>query len=368
GAGLLWFSYSAVFVLAGVGAAVGLRALRRGGLRALLGYAPAFGLWLASFAAVYALFLGRYQDSAWLTVFFEKYCQAYLPISFSPGTLFKWFFEKANEIVKNPLGQTFRFAVASPAPFILLRFFPLLLLGGGIALMLKKDFFKFSVLFFPVLLTLIASGLKFYPFYERLVLFLAPMFLLFIAYCAQEIISFFSERSSLKLMVVALLIAPPAYNGIREIYNPDYFLNKEKGREALLFINDRAKEGDVVYVYWNMWHVYSYYKEAYGLKFTAVEGKDLKTASANEAEYLKNLSPAFHQFQGNQRLWYLYDSYLRINIGGFVEQPAWYFDKNYLPGQTPDYAFSRFGKKKEEKFSEKDAAVSLYELTPGKTF
>ncbi len=367
GAALLWFSYSAVFALAGTGLAAGLGALRRGGWRGALPYALPAALWLCSFAAVYALFLGRYQDSRWLTVFFEKYCQAYLPLSFSPATLFKWFFEKANEIVKNPLGQTFRFAVASPAVFVLLRFIPLVLLGGGMAVMLKKNFFRFTVLFFPVLLVLVASALKQYPFYERLVLFLAPMFLLFMVYCAQEIVGFVSKKmnaSAVQMALVAVLLAPPLYNAVREIYQPDYFLNKEKGREALLFINEKYKAGDAVYVYWNMWHVYDYYKEAYRLKFTAIKGEDLKTASANETEYLQNLTPSFRQLQGKKRLWFLYDSYLRINIGGFVEQPAWYFDANYMPGQTLEAAFSSSGKRMEEKFRGKDAVVSSFELAP----
>ncbi len=364
GALLLWFSYSVIFVLAGIGMAVTLKMLRQEGWKAPLRYVPAFGLWVCSFAVTYVLFLGRYQDSQWLTVFFEKYCQAYLPVSFSPTALPKWLFMKANEIVKNPLGQTFKFAVASPAAFIVVRFFPLALLGAGMLLFARKSFSKFSVLVFPLLLALLASSLKQYPFYERLVLFLAPMFIMFICYAAQEILALLSGRTAVKLLLATLLLAPPMYNAVREITNPDYFLNKEKGREALLYINDQFKQGDAVYVYWNMWHVYDYYKEAYNLKFTALKGEDLKTVSEDEDTYLRKLSPGISQVKGHNRLWYLYDSYLRVNIGGFVEQPAWYFHKDYLPGQTPKAAFFNLGKEREEKFMEKDAVVLSYQLTP----
>ncbi|KAA3436788.1 glycosyltransferase family 39 protein [Rufibacter hautae] len=361
GAVLLWFSYSVIFVLAGIGMAVSLKMLRQEGWKAPFRYLPAFGLWVCSFAVTYVLFLGRYQDSQWLTVFFEKYCQAYLPVSFS---LPKWLFMKANEIVKNPLGQTFKFAVASPVPFIVVRFFPLLLLGVGMVLFAKKSFSRFTVLAFPLLLALLASFLKQYPFYERLVLFLAPMFIMFICYCAQEILAFLSGRTAVKVLLATLLFSPPLYNAAREIITPDYFLNKEKGREALLFINEKFKEGDAVYVYWNMWHVYDFYKEAYNLKFNAVKGEDLKTVSANEGEYLRNLSPGLRQIRSHNRLWYLYDSYLRVNIGGFVDQPAWYFHKDYKPGQTPKTAFSSLGEVRGEQFTGKDAVVLSYQLVP----
>ncbi|RNI24551.1 hypothetical protein, partial [Rufibacter latericius] len=364
GAGLLWFSYSAVFVLAGVGAAVGLRALRRGGLRALLGYAPAFGLWLASFAAVYALFLGRYQDSAWLTLFFEKVYSAFMPFPPSSTEDLNWFLHKVNALVKHPLGQKIRFA--GPFGFVLvqLRFLSMLLLGMGLVFMARKKFLKFSVLFFPVLLTLVASGLKFYPFHERFVLFLAPMLFLWVGYGAQIVQEALPKKIPVKLLVCVFLLAVPVWNGVRETLNTNAFYKKEANREALLFINERFKEGDTVYIYWNMWHAYLYYKEAYDLKFTAIEGEDLKGISANKEEYLQKLDPALQQVSGGQRLWFLYHTHVRNNIGGFVGQPAWYFQKSYIPGLTLETVFSRFGDKLEERFEEKETVVSAFSLNP----
>ncbi|WP_205499838.1 glycosyltransferase family 39 protein [Rufibacter psychrotolerans] len=363
GAVLVWFSYSAIFVLAGIAGAVGLQALREEGWKAALRFVLPFGLWLCSFATVYLLFLGRYQDSEWLTVFFEKYCRAYLPVA-SIASLPKWFFLKANELVKNPLGQTFKFAVASPAIFVVLRFLPLLLLALGVALLPKKNFRKFAVLAFPLGLALLASGLKFYPFYERLVLFLAPVLILFMVYGAQTVVSWCAERQAVKYLLVAALVAPLVYNALREVSQPDHFLNKEKSREALLFINDRYQPNDAVYVYWNMWHAYLYYKEAYNLKFTAIEGKDLKITSATQAEYLQKLAPSIAQAKGHDRLWFLYDSYLRINIGGYVEQPAWYYHPTYQVGQNVEQVISGMGQRMPEAFREKDAAVSLFKLAP----
>ncbi|WP_207432113.1 hypothetical protein [Sabulibacter ruber] len=362
GALLPWFSYSSVFVLAGVAGAVGLGALREGGWRAALGYAPAFLPWLASFAAVYLLYLGRYQDSGWLTVFFEKYCRAYLPLSFSPGVIAQWLFEKANELAKNPLGQYFKFTVASPTAFVALRLFPLVLLVAGMLLMAKNNFRNFSVLAFPVLLTLLASALKFYPFYERLVLFLAPVFILFIGYSAQKIVGFFSGNKAVKAVLVALLMAPLLYNATREVLYPEHFLNHQKNRESLLFINEHYKEGDAVYIYWNMWHAYLYYKEAYNLKYTAIEGQDLKTSSANHAEYLKNLDPGIQKIKDKDRLWFLYDSYLRINIGDYVDQPTWYHHKDYVVGEGLEKTFSGLGQRAGERYKGGDTVVSLFQL------
>ncbi|WP_255897501.1 glycosyltransferase family 39 protein [Rufibacter sediminis] len=364
GALLLWFSYSAVFALAGTGLAAGLGALRRGGWRRSLPYALPAALWLCSFAAVYALFLGRYQDSRWLTVFFEKVYSAYMPLPPSSAEDLTWFLHKVNALIKHPLGQKMRFTGSLSFLFVQFRLMSLLLLGTGLVFMPRKDFQKYLVLVFPILLTLLASGLQLYPFHERFVLFLAPMFLLLIGYGAQVLQEVFPEKLPVKLAVSLLLLAAPVWNAISEIRNTDNFYKKEANREALLYINEQFKAGDVVYVYWNMWHAYEYYKEAYKLKFTAVEGKDLKESSGNQHEYLQNLSPAFNQFQGKKRLWFLYHTHVRNNIGGFVGQPAWYFDKAFVPGLTLEATFSKMGAKQQEQFEEKETVVSLFQLNP----
>ncbi|WP_207432111.1 hypothetical protein [Sabulibacter ruber] len=362
GALLPWFSYSSVFVLAGVAGAVGLGALREGGWRAALGYAPAFLPWLASFAAVYLLYLGRYQDSGWLTVFFEKVYHAYMPLLPTSVGDFEWFFHKTNALVKHPLGQKIRFTGALSFILVQLRLLPLLLMGVGVVLMAKNNFKKFSVLAFPVLLTLLASGLKFYPFHERFVLFLAPMFILFISYGAQSLWEFLPKHLPVRLVLCLLLLAAPGWNAIKEALNTENFYKKEANREALLFINEHYKEGDAVYVYWNMWHAYLYYKEAYNLKYTAVEGQDLKTNSTSYAEYLGKLSTGFGEIKNHNRLWYLYHTHVRNNIGGFIGQPAWYFEKSLVPGKMLEPSFSSFGENLGPKFNQKETVVSLFQL------
>ncbi|WP_187261824.1 glycosyltransferase family 39 protein [Pontibacter beigongshangensis] len=366
GATLLWFSYSAIFVLAGIASAVCLHLLLQKEWHKMFRYASSFTLWLISFAAVYVLYLGRYQDSAWLTVFFKQFYDAYMPLPPASATDFQWFLHKAGSLLTHPLGQT----VTLPGPFSLLtgplRLVPLITLVAGVVLLLRKNSLPCTVLAFPVLLTLIASGLKLYPFHERFVLFLAPMLLLFIAYGAQAISALLADRAAVKLPLILLLMAPPAWNAARQAGNTDLFPKKEANREALLYLNESYSAGDAVYIYWNMWHAYAYYKEAYNLKFTATGGKDLKTSSANQQTYFRKLSADFDNFQGHKRLWFLYHAHIKNNIGGFIGKPAWYFDKSFVPGQMLESAFSAYGEKTKQRFDVKETVVSLYQLSPEK--
>ncbi|WP_181304109.1 glycosyltransferase family 39 protein [Rufibacter sp. XAAS-G3-1] len=364
GAILPWFSYSVIFVLAGIAFAVCLNELLRKEWGKLFKYAGAFGIWLCSFGIIYLVFMSKFNDSAWLIHFFENYYNAFLPFPPSSAADIKWFPEKAISVLKYPMGQN-ALHLHWPYTYLIehLRVLPFLLMVAGAILLLKKSSLRFNVLGFPILLALVASGLKLYPFHERFILFLFPMFILLTCYGAQALSSFLSARVKVKPLLIGLLLVPAVWNATWEVVNPRYFLRSEANREALLFINDNYKEGDVVYVYWNMWQAYAYYKDAYNLKFTAVRGTDVKKISANHKEYLQNLAPDLQKLKGHARLFYLYNVNIRSDIGEFVGQPDWYFHHS-TPGKILEPAFVRMGNKLSNGFDAVGAVVSIYDLAP----
>ncbi|ALI99901.1 glycosyltransferase family 39 protein [Rufibacter tibetensis] len=365
GAVLVWFSFSVIFVLAGIAFAVCLNELLKKNWNDLFRYVAAFSVWLCSFAAIYLIFMSKYKDSAWLIHFFENYYNAFPPFPPSSVSDLKWFPERAISILKYPMGQN-ALHLHLPYTYLIehLRVFPFLLMVGGLVLLLKKNNLKFSILVFPVGLAFLAAGLKLFPFHERFILFLFPMFTLLTCYGAQAVVSYFSGKVTLKLFFALLLLIPALWNNTWEIIKPTYFLRSESNREALLFINKNYKEGDVVYVNWNMWQAYAYYKDAYNLKFNAIRGKDVKKISANKTEYIKNLASDFEKVKGHKRLLYLYNIYIRSDIGEFVGQPKWYFDESTVPGKVLEPSFERFGVKVDKGFNSIGAVVSIFELAP----
>jgi hypothetical protein len=289
---LVWFSYSSIFVLAGLAFVLSSNLLLRKEWKSFFLKLIPFTSWLCSFALVYYFFLSKYQDSGWLKNFFDKMYLAYMPM---PPSSFKdvvWFPYTYYMLLERNLGLLVKFGdhikhYSFGQTFFRMPFLPLLLVIVGVIALFRKNKYYFCLLVFPILLTLLASGFKLYPFYERFILFLAPMFIILIAYGAERFVAVFDQhkRKIVAPIVLLLLLFPLVWNAVRFTTNPNNLYKKEYNREAAIYVNDRFRPGDAVYYYWNMVHVYKYYKDAYNLKYTAIQGTDFKHLAANKEEY-----------------------------------------------------------------------------------
>ncbi|MCC9138122.1 glycosyltransferase family 39 protein [Pontibacter silvestris] len=367
GGGLLLFSYSVIFVLAGIAFAICLNTLLNRNWRKLLLYLIPFSIWLLCFALTYIFFIGKYKDSGWLAFFFEKH-HGFMPVPPTSVSEFLWFPRVPYLALQYPLGLLLNFSdvwyynYSKGETLLRMPLLPILLEIAGLIYLFRKDKLSLAVFIFPIILALTASGLKLYPFLERFTLFTTPLLILIIALGAEQVYTFFAFNAKMAAVLFVLILAPPLWNSARTVANPNLFYKREFNREALLFVNDRFKEGDTVYLYWNTVHIYEYYKEAYHLKFDAIEGKDLKNVSNCKEEYLANLRPGFNGFEGNKRLWLVYDKNVRNNIGDFVGYPKWYHDPKFIPGKMLEDTFSTYGKKTEFSINDKKIAITLFDL------
>ncbi|WP_187261813.1 glycosyltransferase family 39 protein [Pontibacter beigongshangensis] len=367
GGALLLFSYSVIFVLAGIAFALILHILLKKEWKKLFLYLVPFSMWLLCFGLTYIFFIGKYEDSGWLMDFFDKVYDAFMPVAPTSVSELVWFGRTAYLALHHPLGLLLNFNHSSYdysnlESLLRLPVLPFLLGVTGVVFLLRQQKLHFAVLVFPVVLALLASGLKQYPFCERFLLFLVPSFVLTIALGVEQAYKFSSGRAWVFGLLAFMLLAPPAWNVARDVVNPNLFYKKSYNREAMLQINDQFQEGDVVYLYWNATPAYQYYKEAYHLKFEAIEGKDLKSMAVDKEEYVAKLSPEFKNFEGKKRLWFVYSKSLRNNIGDFVSQPAWYHEREFIPGKMLEDLFSGYGKKYDRSVSSKGLVTTLFEL------
>jgi len=372
---LLWFSFSTIFVLVGCGVALAWHTLRptpasataqlklgrRLGLLALPG-----ALWLLSFALLYHFFLGKYHDPGWLTYFFKIKYDAYLPL-FHPVAAAKWLASKAYDFLDYPLGILLKLDDSLEylgfKHVLKMGWLSVPLFGWGTYSLWRKQPAYCLALLVPFVLALAASAASQYPFYQRFTLFLAPSLLLVLAYGVQEISGRHSLGRAARWVLPGLLLLPPFINSAHQVFYTDSFHNREYYRDVLLHVNARYQPGDAVYVYWNMRQAYDYYKPAYGLRYTAIEGSYVKNQSSNQADYLRRLQADFAPLRGKKRLWFVYDSNNRDAIGDYVDQPAWYHAQASSPGQLLDNYFSSLGKKTAH-FQIGNHAATLYELRP----
>ena len=367
GAIILWFSYTSIFLLAGMAGGIGLYYLLKKDWPALFRSLIPSVLWLVSFAINYFLFTYKHAGSEWLLIWFRTY-DGFMPFPPTSAADLGWFVQKLFSTLHYPLGVSWyslHFEYNALLRILLrMALLPILFLAFGLYGFFKYDKKVFLVLLLPVGLHLLASGLEMYPFFDRLTVYLAPLLILIIARGCEQVVGLLPVRQRFwRYVLPALLLVGPLFNSLRQVINPALFGDYKKSyqREALLYINERYKPGDTVYVYWNNFPAYNFYKNAYGLKFDAILGKDVRAVSGSYEEYFNNLRPDFEALAGKKRVWVIYNKFAMNKIGDIEGQPAWYYNDKLKTVEMIQARFDAMGKKLES-YETTDMQVSLYDM------
>jgi len=344
---LLWFSFSVIFILAGIAFGLTLFDIIKKDRKSLFLNATAFCIWLISFSINYILFTHKHADSEWVVYFFKLY-DNFMP--FPPLTLrqLKWFPRNFYDLMDYPLGMVWNLKGFDPHFYIKLisiPFVPILCFFIGIFDIYRNNRKSFYVFTFSILFMLIASGLYLYPLLERFWVFISPVFILFIAtgfqYVQQKVRS---TRISGALFM--LIIIGPFIQSIYYIYQPVFFYKHKKSfeKECLVLVNDNFIEGDVVYNYWNNAPGYKVYKHILKLRYTAVEGKDYRKTSPDRSVYNNKLHKEFTKFLGSKRVWIICNTMFLTDIGDKAEDPMWYYRSKLRPADNLVQQLSKLGK------------------------
>lgn len=114
----------------------------------------------------------------------------------------------------------------------------------------------------PVVVTLAAAVARQYPFSEKLILFLSPVFFLGIAELAEWVRLRLSPRSALVATSAVLLLVTPAFVPILAV-PPVYRI--EDVKRVLAYVQTRRRPDDAVYVYYGAGAAVAFYAETFGL-------------------------------------------------------------------------------------------------------
>lgn len=363
GALILWFSYSAIFILAGI--AIGLSTfylLTKNIKQFSISILP-FSLWLISFALNYLMFTHKHAESQWIAYWFRSY-HNFMPFPPTSFADIKWFFLNIYRMMDYPLGLLWNFHNIPSLFGILVKmpFIPIALLLTGAFAFVKGNKINALVIFVPVLLTLIASGLELYPLTERFWVFISPVFILMIAKGFSHIATKF-RFGKLTVLFFLLVMTPAILQSAASMMKPEQFYVHKKSfqREALQFVNRNYIADDAVYVYWNNLPGYKVYKLMYPLKYTAIEGEDQRKSAQNYADYYQRLDKDFSKFSAGKRVWLIYNTRFLTDIGDRIDEPSWYYKDRQNP---TDHLLKEFMKKGRpiRKFVSADVTVYLFEL------
>lgn len=344
---IIWFSYSVVFILAGMALGIMLDHIINNKWNKVSFHILPFLMWMLSFLANFNFFTHRNTSSEWVTYFFRVY-DNFMP--FPPKTWgeFKWFPRNFLNMMDYPLGMFF--------PII-----PSILLVIGIY-SIRTDKEKFSILIFPTLLTLLASGLCLYPLIERFWLFLTPILIILLALGYESCSLYLSSLKS-KYALLAILLISPITQSSYFILAPQKFYKHKKSyeRESLKYINNHIKDGDCVYNYWNNKPGCNLYSEMYKFKYDAIMGNDNRKTSKNLEEYNYKLKLDFQQFKRSKRVWVVFNNQFLTDIGDKIDSPNWYYRGILKPNENLINQLKTVGKPVIKRI-QGDVSIYLFEL------
>lgn len=297
----VWFSYSCIFILAATGLAAAIEPMRTRQWKHLAKLAAVYGFWLLNFGFIYSLSIKASTSSNWLAKFWQdKQAFAPLPVSLDGVA---WFLTASFKFVSHPLSLKNNL---HPALDYKLNIIVVLLLLAGSALMLVKKpkfFFSFSL---PFLFTVLASGLRVYPFSGRLLLFLIPLCLIVIFFGIHFFLDFFSKkipktRYAVWLVggfMVVFLFMPSLANSL-----DNSLYESSQSREAFAFVNARRKPDEMVYIHPFLSVPYLYYQKTSGYGWKLAVATSPYGQARSLERYKAAIKNDFLKTESEHRFW-----------------------------------------------------------------
>jgi hypothetical protein len=279
GAVAVWLAYPSVFILSGIGLSSSLFLLIERKWRELGRFCVASLLWASSFVVLYFVSLRSLSHNSYLEGFWSS---GFIP--FPPKSVWdlKWFFDTFFNLFTDPLG--FAFCGVAGLAFLL----------GGAVMFLKKRR-DFCLLVSPVLPLALASGCHLYPLQGRLLLFVVPFVLLFVAKGVEMArVNTSSAGRAIWITLASLLVLPPLAGAAYHFFKPR---TGEETKPVLSYLREHWRSGDFLYVYYGAESAFQYYSEHHRYKSSdylmGVESRD------NWSKYFEDLD----KLRGRQRVW-----------------------------------------------------------------
>ena len=325
GATVIWFSHPSVFILAGVGVSLALFSFVKKEWGRIARLSISYSFWALSFTLCY---LVSFRDQSNNKHMLHAWSASFMPFPPSSYGDIRWFVDAFFGIFNFPVGLSLSGIAA------------LAFLVGSVAVFLQKKE-QFFILILPIPLVLLASGLHKFPFNGRLLLFLVPCLLLFIAEGVEQIRDKTKHNSAIiGIALICLLFLEPSLSASYHLIRPR---TKEEIKPVISYIRDHEQSGDVLYLSMASRIAYRYYS---------------KRLNVNINNYIVGLKPKenwvdhinhLNKLRGNKRVWILFSHARRSISQGYVNEK---FILNYL-----DSIGERL-----ESFKSDDASVYLYNL------
>jgi len=244
GALIMWFSYASLFILSAIGFVLLLRLITMKERKYALVLGFCILVWGASFFVLYTHSIKGMLGNDYLL---GSWVYGFMPANASWGTKLSW--------VKDSLLNMFS-GVTGIASTVLAG----VLFMAGAYQLIKEDVENFFLLNIPLALALSLAILHKYPFYERMILFLAPALCVGIS----RGVTLFLERKEIisrigSTIIVAILLIQPLQ--VAFAYTAKTYILEDM-RPIMEHLKTNYKKGDAVFLNNSAQYAFGYYHGA----------------------------------------------------------------------------------------------------------
>ena len=282
----IWFSNPVTFVLFGAAIILAIEFLRLEKYKNLIWLTGISALWAVNFAVEYFMILKYSASNNYLVTYWQS---NFAPLP--PWIDFNWYIYSFRDLLVNPIGL--------PVSLLTVSLIILGILSVG-----SRRWSYLMVLLMPLLLALLASAFKKYPFSGRLMLFIVPLVLILAAEGLDFTCKFISKYNNTAAYGVALLLTiylvfQPLSLDIQNSINP---VMPQHVRPIFAYFKKNMTAKDSMYVYYDAEPAYKYYSNRFDLSFNKII---IGTSHAdNPLQYLDEID----QFKGTKRLWLFFSN------------------------------------------------------------
>jgi len=294
GGTFVWFSHLSAIFLISIGVFLVLRELLNKDIIQVKKVLIPATIWAISICLNYFFFIQNHSNEA-------IQIKAFSSIGYFPPIPFRfedlsWFYTITVHLIQYPLGT-------SSGIFIFI------IMICGFFYIIKTKRYQILVLGIPVLIHLVLSFLKLYPFYGRFILY-STVFIIILTIMGFNMLVKWKPRIGYLISIVSIV----AFMGlpIKKCLNPFYF---EEISPSIEYIENNREENDAIYVYCGAIPAFEFYQNMFNLNGKIIKGKvyglDHKKYDL-EVESLKELN--------TPRIWILFSHYKKDGRDYFLEQ------------------------------------------------
>ncbi|MEO0164681.1 MAG: hypothetical protein ABIL39_00895 [candidate division WOR-3 bacterium] len=286
-----WFSFPSVFIFLGSGLVLLFCALQTRRHNVLIVILVMGLLGIISLLLNYALSLRHYLIHTELRAFWQE---SFVPLPFTWKDFYRFFY-LLGRILKNPGGFSLYEIIPTAFFFVV-----------GAIYLFRKNKIYFGEFSLPLLITILASMGQLYPFEGRLLLFLVPALMIFVAQGISEVFVLIKENNrTIAVMFALLLYLYPVGLSFFHVFKPRA---PEELRPVLEYLLENKREGDIVYLYYGSVNAFRYYQTRFpDLNISYITGIE---ARHNWTQYYYDIQ----RLHGSKRVWFVF-SHIATHLG-----------------------------------------------------